>query len=349
MDRRRARRPPILGDRWRPARSPRTRERGPHAARRADAARAAPAGARLPRRDLAVAGAGLDLLVAAARDRLSSFSAFSRVEFDGRRAVARGRRRSDTCAGARCGSLVLLTRCRSGASSTGAGCARATCRARRGALLAARAAQVIVGRLTVYSLAIELIGLALAGLADNGQGDRCGLIVLLATTPVTLYADYAIVLDDVGVGGGRAAQPSRVPARGCACRSSSRSRSCCSPELAALAFKNGFTDSTPRAAQLPRRVAARRGAAAVRDRRRAADACTAARRSAKPYPPARRKLPVRRSLRIERAQALDARSRSAPRSSVSVSPFLRAVEDRAAGLRRPAALVRGVVVSSAAA
>ena len=91
---------------------------------------------------------------------------------------------------------------------------------------ALRAPWVIVSRLTVYSLAIELIGLVLAGLFDNGQG-ILGLIVLLATTPVTLYADYAIVFDDVGVADG-VRRSLRVFQRGCACRSSWRSRSSCS-------------------------------------------------------------------------------------------------------------------------
>ena len=148
------------------------------------------------------------MLVAAARDRLSSFSAFARVEFDGLvlwRAVG-------SLGHASVGRMARrrLSRCRVMALVTG--WLRACYLIALGeGHYSIRAPWVIVSRLTVYSLAIELIGLVLAGLFDNGQG-MLGLIVLLATTPVTLYADYAIVFDDVGVGGGRAAQPSRVPA-----------------------------------------------------------------------------------------------------------------------------------------
>jgi hypothetical protein len=187
---------------------------------------------------LAVAGAALDLLVAAARDRLSSFSAFARVEFDGLvlwRAVG-----SLGHASAGVWLAVLFT---VPASALVSGWLRACYLIALGeGRYALRAPWLVVGRLTAYSLLVELIGLGLAGLFDNGQA-VVGLVLLLATTPVTLYADYAIVFDDVGVADGirrslrvfqQRLRASIVVALALVLLS----------EFAALAFKNGFTDST---------------------------------------------------------------------------------------------------------
>jgi hypothetical protein len=187
---------------------------------------------------LGVAGTGLDVVVDAARDRLSSFSAFARVEFDGLvlwRAVG-----SLGHASAAVWLAVLVT---VPVTAVISGWLRACYLVALGeGRYSVRAPRRIIVRLTAYSLLVELIGLVLAGLFDNGQG-ILGLVVLLGTTPVTLYADYAIVFDDVGVVGGvhrslrvfqQRLRASIVAALALVLVS----------ELAALAFKNGFTDST---------------------------------------------------------------------------------------------------------
>lgn len=187
---------------------------------------------------LAVAGTAADVLVAAARDRLSSFSAFARVEFDGLvlwRAVG--------SLGHASAAVWLAVLVAVPVMALVTGWLRACYLIALGeGHYAIRAPWVIVSRLTVYSLAIELIGLVLAGLFDNGQG-ILGLIVLLATTPVTLYADYAIVFDDVGVADG-VRRSLRVFQERLRVSILVALTLILLSEFAALAFKNGFTDST---------------------------------------------------------------------------------------------------------
>jgi hypothetical protein len=138
-------------------------------------------------------GAGLDLADAALRHQFHSFSHFSRVEFDNVvqwRAIA-----SLRDAPIAVSVLVLLT-------VPLAALVTAWLRACYVVALAEgryslRAPRRMVGRLTVYFLVFQIIWVALFGLADNGQGG-IALLIQLVLAPLTLYSDFAIVLDDVG-------------------------------------------------------------------------------------------------------------------------------------------------------
>jgi hypothetical protein len=142
---------------------------------------------------ISAVGAGLDLADAALRHQLHSFSHFSRVEFDNFvqwRAIASLRDAPIAVA-----VLVLLT----------VPLAALVTAWLRAAYLVAlsegryslQAPRRTIGRLTAYFLAFQIVWIALFGLADNGQGG-IALLIQLALTPLTLYSDFAIVLDDVG-------------------------------------------------------------------------------------------------------------------------------------------------------
>jgi hypothetical protein len=142
---------------------------------------------------IAAVSTALDLVAAALRHRFHSFSAFARVEFDNVvlwRAIA-SLRHAPIAVSALVLLLVALV-----ALATGwlRACYLAALSEGRYSL---RAPRRTIGRLTVYFLGFEVVWIALFGLADNGQGG-VALLCQLALTPFTLYADFAIVLDDVG-------------------------------------------------------------------------------------------------------------------------------------------------------
>ncbi len=143
---------------------------------------------------LSFAGVGIDLLIAQAGDQLSSFSAFSRREFDEdvlwRGFAALGH------TSAIAWIVVLLAVPVSAALS---GWLRACYLIALGdGHYSWQAPRRAIVQLTLYSLLVELLGLGLSALADHGQ-DGASLLILLASTPITFFADYAIVFDDVPV------------------------------------------------------------------------------------------------------------------------------------------------------
>jgi drug/metabolite transporter (DMT)-like permease len=142
---------------------------------------------------IVVMGTALDLVAAALRHQFHSFSAFSRVEFDNEvlwRAVA-----SLGDAPIAISVLVLLTlpvvALLTGWLST---CYLVALGEGRYSL---RAPRRTVTRLATLLLPIDIALLLLSGLDDNGL-PALALPIGLLLVPFTLYADYAIVLDDVG-------------------------------------------------------------------------------------------------------------------------------------------------------
>jgi hypothetical protein len=143
---------------------------------------------------LSFLGVGIDLLIAEAGSQLSSFSAFSRREFDQdvlwRGVAALGH------APAIAWVVVLLA---VPVSAVLSGWLRACYLIALGdGRYSWKAPRQAIVQLTLYSLIVELLGLGLSGLADNGQ-EGVSLLILLASTPVTFFADYAIVFDGVSV------------------------------------------------------------------------------------------------------------------------------------------------------
>jgi hypothetical protein len=142
---------------------------------------------------IAAFGAGLDLADAALRHQFHSFSHFSRVEFDNFvqwRAIASLRDAPIAV------SVLVLLAVPLGAlvSAWLRACYLVALSEGRYSL---RVPRRTVGRLSAYFLTFQIIWIALFGLADNGQGGAA-LLIQLALAPMTLYADFAIVLDDVG-------------------------------------------------------------------------------------------------------------------------------------------------------
>jgi hypothetical protein len=187
---------------------------------------------------LAFVGVGIDLLVAQAGDQLSSFSSFSRREFD-EDVLWHGFASLDH-ASAIAWIVVLLA---VPVSAVVAGWLRATYLiALAEGRYSLRAPRTSVLQLSLYSLAIELLGLGTAAATDHGQG-ALGLVALLVTTPFTFYTDYAIVLDEVSLVEGvrRSVRMFRL-----------RTRVSVLAVIIVLflsllleiAFANGFTDST---------------------------------------------------------------------------------------------------------
>ncbi len=142
---------------------------------------------------IAAIGAALDLADAALRHQLHSFSHFSRVEFDN---VVQWRALASLRDAPIAVSVLVLLTVPLAALVTGwlRACYLVALSDGRYSL---RAPRRTIRRLTVYFLTLQIIWIALLGLADNGQGG-IALLVQLALAPVTLYSDFAIVLDDVG-------------------------------------------------------------------------------------------------------------------------------------------------------
>ena len=190
---------------------------------------------------IAIAGieALLDLAIAASRDRVSSFSSFSREEFDGT-IVWRG-----FAALGHSSALVWIAVALSlplAALASGwlrscylvaLGDGRYTWRPPGGTF----------ARLTLYSLLGGLVGLGFVGLLDNDQG-LIAVALLLVTTPFTLYADYAIVRDGMGVVAALEASVRVFRRRLGASLLATFALLFYLQLLIGAAFKSGFTDST---------------------------------------------------------------------------------------------------------
>jgi hypothetical protein len=139
---------------------------------------------------LSFLGVGIDVLIAETSDQMSSFSAFSRREFDDDvmwRAVAALGHASPLA------WIVVLLAVPVSAVLSGwlsacyliaLGDGRYSWKAPRGTIV----------QLTLYSLLVELLDVALSGLTDHGQSG-IAQIVFLISMPVTLFAAYAIVFD----------------------------------------------------------------------------------------------------------------------------------------------------------
>ena len=188
---------------------------------------------------LAVVGTGLDLAVVASRHLFHSFSSFSRLEFDG---VVQWRAVAALGHSAALVWVVLALSLAVGAAITGW--------LRACSLIALadghyswRAPRQTVLRLTGYSLLYEAIVLGLTGLGDDGQVAPA-LLILLLTTPVTLYADYAIVVDDVPIVEGVRRSIAVFRTRLAASLLVTFFLLIFLPQLADSAFHNGFTDAT---------------------------------------------------------------------------------------------------------
>jgi hypothetical protein len=143
---------------------------------------------------LAFLGVGIDLLIAEAGDQLSSFSAFSRREFDEDvlwRVIA-----TLGHAPAIAWIVVLLS---VPVSAVLSGWLRACYLIALGeGRYSWQAPRAAIVQLTLLSLLVELLGIGLSALTDHGQGGIAQL-VFLVSTPITLFADYAIVYDGVSV------------------------------------------------------------------------------------------------------------------------------------------------------
>lgn len=188
---------------------------------------------------LAAIGGALDLAVAAARHRFGSFSSFSRAEFDGTiawRAIgALGHSSALVWVAVPLTFFILavatgwLRACYIVALADGR--------------YAWRPPVETFSRLTRYSVGFGLIEVAFIGLADNDLG-AYALLLLLATTPFTLYADYAIVLDGVGVVEGVRRSVQVVRRRLGASALAMVLLVFYLPLVVSAAFNSGFTDST---------------------------------------------------------------------------------------------------------
>ncbi len=188
---------------------------------------------------LGAIGAALDLAIDAARHRFGSFSAFSRAEYDGTitwRAVGSlGHASALVLIAVPAAFLVLalatgwLRACYIDALANGR--------------YAWRPPVETFRRLTLYSILFGLIELAFIGLADNDLG-AYAIVLLLATTPFTLYADYAIVLDGVGIADGVRRSLQVVRRRLGASALAMALLVFYLPLLVSAAFDSGFTDST---------------------------------------------------------------------------------------------------------
>lgn len=187
---------------------------------------------------LAFLGAAIDLAVAAAGDQLSSFSRFSRREFDGD-VVWRGFAELGH-ASALAWAVVLLA---IPALAVLSGWLRACyLAALADGTYSLRAPRRTIVQLSLYSLLAELIGLGLAALADHDQASLA-LLLLLASTPITFFSDYAIALDGLSLIGGvrRSLRIFRLHLRVSIVAAIAL---LFVAELFALAFSRGFTDST---------------------------------------------------------------------------------------------------------
>lgn len=190
---------------------------------------------------IALAGivTALDLAVLAARHRFGSFSAFSRLEFDDRvvwRAVgALGH--SSALVWLAVAAAVLLGAAAAGwlraCYITALAHGRYTWRPATGTFV----------QLTLYSLLSAVIGLGFVGLFDNDLG-LVALLLVIAATPFTMYADYAIVLDEIDVVAGIRASVRVFRRRLAASILSLLVLLFYVPLLVSAAFENGFTDST---------------------------------------------------------------------------------------------------------
>jgi hypothetical protein len=143
---------------------------------------------------LAFASTGIDLLVAEAADQVSSFSRFSRHEFDQDvfwRAVA--------TLGHGSALLWLAIILAIPASALLSGWLSACYLIALGdGRYSFRAPTRTIVQLALLSLIIELISIGLAGLDDNGVA-VLAFVIAVASTPFTLYAAYAIAFDGVDV------------------------------------------------------------------------------------------------------------------------------------------------------
>jgi hypothetical protein len=146
---------------------------------------------------LATIEAALDLAVLASRHRFDSFSEFSRREFDGT-ILWRG-----FAALGHSSALVWLTVALGiFVTALASGWLRASYIVALGeGRYTWRPPTRTFVQLTLYSLLSGLLGLGAIGLADNDLV-VVAIVLLLVTTPFTLYADYAIVRDDLSVVGG---------------------------------------------------------------------------------------------------------------------------------------------------
>jgi hypothetical protein len=187
---------------------------------------------------LAALGTALDLGASAVRHRFHSFSAFARAEFDSRelwRAVGSLEHAPIAITLLIGVSLLLFALLQGWLQSC-------YLRALGDGVYSLRAARRTVLRLSGFLLAFDLIGLGLVGLADNGLL-AIALPLQLALIPFVLYADYAIVFDDVGPVEGVRRSLRVVRAR---LRASILSAIglLFATQIAAIAFATGFTDST---------------------------------------------------------------------------------------------------------
>jgi hypothetical protein len=187
---------------------------------------------------LAALGTALDLAASAVRHRFHSFSAFARAEFDSRelwRAVGSLEHAPIAVTLLIAASLLLFALLQGWLQSC-------YLRALGDGVYSLRAERRTVLRLSAFLLAFDLIGLGLVGLADNGL-IAISLPLQLALLPFILYADYAIVFDDVGPVEGVQRSLRVVRAR---LRASILSAFglLFATQIAAIAFATGFTDST---------------------------------------------------------------------------------------------------------
>jgi hypothetical protein len=141
---------------------------------------------------LAFASTGIDLLVAEAADQVSSFSRFSRHEFDQDvlwRAVA------TLGHGSALLWLAVIVTIPVGAALSGwlTACYLIALGDGRYSL---RVPTRTIVQLGLFSLILELIGVGLAALDDNGVAPLA-FVIAVASTPFTLYTAYAIVFDGV--------------------------------------------------------------------------------------------------------------------------------------------------------
>jgi hypothetical protein len=188
---------------------------------------------------IAAIEAASDLAVTASRHRFDSFSEFSRLEFDGTilwRAVAA---LDDSSALPR---IVVVASIVLAAAATGWLRACYIVALGEGRYTVRPPARTFA-RLALYFLCVGFLGLAFVGLLDNHQS-LLGLGLLLATTPFTIYSDYAIVRDEIGVVQALQASARVFRRRLAASLLVTFTLLFYLQLLVSAAFESGFTDST---------------------------------------------------------------------------------------------------------
>jgi hypothetical protein len=141
---------------------------------------------------LAFAGTAIDLLVSEAGNQVSSFSSFSRHEFDEdvtwRVIAALGH-------GSVLSWIAVILAIPSSAALSGwlTSCYLVALGDGRYSL---RAPTRTIVQLSLLSLVVELLSISLTGIADHGQVTVV-FAIAVASTPFTIFASYAIVFDEV--------------------------------------------------------------------------------------------------------------------------------------------------------